>query len=102
LDQRTQEFVHVSQAIGKDHLAPLDYDYSVITPDTIRREFLKCKANAIPILIINEYDQRKDEGARLLTANVIKAFYDYSVNTTIVLVGVAVSTHGVRSVAEGG
>ncbi len=84
-----EEFKHVSQAIGKDHLVPIDTDYSIVTPDTIRREMQKCKPNAIPIIIIDEYDKLKSAEARELTANVIKSFYDYSVNATIILVGVA-------------
>jgi Cdc6-like AAA superfamily ATPase len=88
-----EEFQHVSASIGKAQLAPIDVGYGVVTPDTIRREFTKCKPNAIPIIIIDEYDQLTDQAARLGTANVIKSFYDYSVNTTIVLVGVADDVH---------
>ncbi len=88
-----EEFKYVSETIGKSHLAPIDSAYSVVTPDTIRREFSKCKPNAIPIVIIDEYDQLVDRQARMLTANVIKSFYDYSVNATIILVGVAEDIH---------
>jgi Cdc6-like AAA superfamily ATPase len=60
-----------------------------ISPDQVRREFQKCNANCLPIVIIDEYDKLTDPDARLLTANVIKYLYDYSVDVTIILVGVA-------------
>jgi Cdc6-like AAA superfamily ATPase len=88
-----EEFQNVSKTIGKSSLAPIESNYSVVTPDTIRREFSKCNANSIPIIVIDEYDKLIDADARLLTANVIKSFYDYSVNATIILVGVAEDIH---------
>jgi Cdc6-like AAA superfamily ATPase len=55
----------------------------------VRRELQKCKPNSIPIIIIDEFDNLKDNDARELTAHVIKSLYDYTVNATIILVGVA-------------
>ena len=83
------EFVSVAKQIGRHDLAPLDANILMETPDQVRREFQKCKPNASPVIIIDEYDQLRDSNARLLTANVIKYLYDYGVNVTVILVGVA-------------
>jgi Cdc6-like AAA superfamily ATPase len=74
---------------GRGDLVPIETEFSEITPDMIRRELQKCRPNAIPILIIDEFDKLQDAGARELTANVIKSLYDYGVPATIILVGVA-------------
>ena len=84
-----EEFKHISITIGKDELVPINENHQVVNPDTIRREFQKCRPNAIPIIIIDEFDKLSDRNARELTANVIKAFYDYSVSATIIIVGVS-------------
>jgi Cdc6-like AAA superfamily ATPase len=83
------EFVDVAKRIGRYDLAPIDNSLEIISPDQVRREFQKCNANCLPIVIIDEYDKLTDPDARLLTANVIKYLYDYSVDVTIILVGVA-------------
>jgi Cdc6-like AAA superfamily ATPase len=51
----------------------------------------KCRSNAIPIIIIDEFDKLRDQSARELTAHIIKSLYDNAatVNATIILVGVA-------------
>src|SRR5262249_47971119 len=59
------------------------------TPSQIRRELQKCGANALPIIIIDEYSEAVDEDAKKLTANLIKEIYDFSITTTAILVGVA-------------
>ena len=74
---------------GRGDLVPIETEFSEITPDMIRRELQKCRPNAIPILIIDEFDKLQDSGARELTANVIKSLHDYAVPATIILVGVA-------------
>jgi Cdc6-like AAA superfamily ATPase len=74
---------------GRGDLVPIDTDFSEVTPDIIRRELQKCRPNSIPILIIDEFDKLQDQGARELTANVIKSLHDYAVPATIILVGVA-------------
>lgn len=83
------EIVSVSQQIGKHELVPLDVTVSMDTPDHVRRELQKCRPNAIPIIIIDEFDKLGDNNARLLMANTIKSLYDYSVNVTVIIVGVA-------------
>lgn len=84
-----EELRAVGQQTGRSDLAPVNSDFDVVTPETIRRELQKCKANAIPIIILDEFDKLRDQGARELTANVIKELYDYSVNVTIIVIGVA-------------
>jgi Cdc6-like AAA superfamily ATPase len=68
-----------------------DTDFETVTPSQVRRELQKIKANAIPIIIIDEYDKVVDRDAKELTANLIKEFYDFSIATTVILVGVAES-----------
>lgn len=89
-----EEIDATAHQIGKSELLPIDTQYEVISPDQIRREFQKSRPNAIPILIIDEFDKLHDEDARELTANVIKHFYDYSVNVTLIIAGVAEDVNG--------
>jgi Cdc6-like AAA superfamily ATPase len=86
-----EELQSVGRQMGREELVPIDTDYETISPDNIRRELQKCRANAIPIIIIDEFDKLRDRSARELTSHVIKSLYDYSetINTTVILVGVA-------------
>ena len=73
---------------------PLARDYpGTIQPDDIRREFEDIfSPNDIPIIVIDEFDKADDSaGKRIyeLMANTIKQLSDYSVNATIILIGVA-------------
>lgn len=83
------EFKKISMQIGRSDLAPISTDYDQMTPDMVRQELQKCRPNAIPILIIDEFDKLGDPDAKELSANVIKSLYDYTVNATVILVGVA-------------
>lgn len=83
------EFRSVSMQIGRSDLAPISVNYEQVTPDLVRQELQKCRANAIPILIIDEFDKIRDKSAKELSANVLKSLYDYTVNVTVILVGVA-------------
>jgi len=83
------EFIAVANQTGRYDLAPLSNEFPMDSPDIVRRELQKCRPNSIPIIIIDEFDKLNDNHARLLTANVIKYLYDYSVNVTVILVGVA-------------
>jgi Cdc6-like AAA superfamily ATPase len=63
---------------------------SEITPDDFIREFtINFNENDIPIAVIDEFNELRDEHARLLIANTIKALSDAGVNVTIIVVGVA-------------
>ena len=74
---------------GKAEYAPIDTSFNTITPTEIRRELSNCSANALPVIIVDEYDKLEDEDAKALTANLIKELYDYATTTTVILVGVA-------------
>ena len=65
------------------------YDES-LTPDDVRRalEFVFVPSQ-IPVIVIDEFDKADDESVRRLFANLIKYLSDYSVNVTIVVIGVA-------------
>lgn len=68
---------------------PVNDEHEVLTPTIIRRELKKANPNVIPIIIIDEYDKIEDADAKKLTSNLIKELYDYTVTTTLILVGVA-------------
>lgn len=76
---------------GREETVTVDTMFSGdIVPDDIRREFeMMFGPNDIPIIIIDEFDKSRDKTIHELMANTIKAFSDYSINATIILVGVA-------------
>ncbi len=76
-------------AAGKAEYVNFEFGYETITPSQVRRELQKCGANALPIIIIDEYNEVKDSETKRLTANLIKEFYDFSITTTVIIVGVA-------------
>ena len=87
---RALEELHASGITsGKQEYVQFDTDYETITPSQVRRELQKCGANALPIIVVDEYNEVKDADAKRLTANLIKEFYDFAVTTTVVIVGVA-------------
>lgn len=69
-----------------------------VSPDDIVIEMSKFALNAIPIIILDEFDQVQDSDARIAIANTIKNLSDRSVRTTVILVGVADSAE--RLVAD--
>jgi Cdc6-like AAA superfamily ATPase len=75
--------------VGKEDYVQFETDFETITPSQIRRELQKCGPNALPVIIIDEFNEIVDEDAKTLTANLIKELYDFSVTTTVLLVGVA-------------
>jgi Cdc6-like AAA superfamily ATPase len=87
---RALEELHANAiTLGKEALIPIDTNYENITPSHVRRELQKCGANSLPIIIVDEYNEVVDDSAKRLTANLIKEFYDFSITTTVILVGVA-------------
>jgi Holliday junction resolvasome RuvABC ATP-dependent DNA helicase subunit len=87
---RALEELHAAGvASGKSEYVNFDIHHELWTPSQIRRELQKCGANALPILIIDEYSEVVDTDAKKLTANLIKELYDFSITTTAILVGVA-------------
>ena len=84
-----EELKAVGEGSGRAEYVEFSTAYESITPSQVRRELQKIGANALPIIIIDEYDKIDDEDAKALTANLIKEFYDFSITTTVILVGVA-------------
>ncbi len=61
-----------------------------LSPDDVRRALESAfTATQIPVIVVDEFDKTKNESVRERTANLIKYLSDYSVNVTIILVGVA-------------
>jgi Cdc6-like AAA superfamily ATPase len=87
---RALEELHAAGvAGGKSEYVNFDIHHHPWTPSQIRRELQKCGPNALPIIIIDEYSEVVDADAKKLMANLIKEFYDFSITTTVILVGVA-------------
>jgi Cdc6-like AAA superfamily ATPase len=87
---RAMEELHAAGvAGGNSEYVNFSTDYESWTPSQIRRELQKCGPNALPIIIMDEYSEVIDADAKKLTANLIKEFYDFSITTTVILVGVA-------------
>jgi Cdc6-like AAA superfamily ATPase len=74
------------------HQIAKDYPGEIM-PDDIRREFQDIFGpNDLPIIIIDEFDKARessDKRIHELMANTIKHLSDYSINATIILIGVA-------------
>lgn len=83
--------VQFTREDGQSDRRPVaDWYPDKITPDDVRRELGNLfKATDIPIVIIDEFDKIKDIETPSMMANTIKYLSDYSVNCTVVLVGVA-------------
>lgn len=76
-------------AAGKPAFSSINTDFEILHPTDVRRELQKCGADSFPIIIVDEYNEVIDKDAKRLTANLIKEFYDFSVSTTVILVGVS-------------
>lgn len=74
-----EELQATGVAKGKPDYVPFETAYESITPTQIRRELQKINPNALPVIILDEYDKIIDAGARVLTANLIKELYDFAV-----------------------
>jgi len=74
---------------GKICLNDLYGEDQSLSPDDVRRALENAFATSqIPVIVIDEFDKTKNESVRERTANLIKYLSDYSVNVTIILVGV--------------
>ncbi len=84
--------IHVSQShIDGTSVVPLSEFYpNSIFPDDVRRELVNLfRPSDMPVIVIDEFDKAKNKEVHTLMANTIKSLSDYSVNATVVLVGVA-------------
>jgi Cdc6-like AAA superfamily ATPase len=84
-----QELKAMATSSGRENYIGFDVNFETISPTDVRRELQKINPNALPIIIIDEYDKIIDSDAKSLTANLIKELYDFSISTTVILVGVA-------------
>lgn len=62
---------------------------SELAPDDVQLVLSEFSNNHIPIIVLDEFDRIKDKTTTQLVADTIKALSDYSVNATVVVVGVA-------------
>jgi Holliday junction resolvasome RuvABC ATP-dependent DNA helicase subunit len=60
-----------------------------ITPDDVVTELNSFNAATCPIIILDEFDRIHDDNCKNLTADAVKALSDFTVNCTIIIVGVA-------------
>jgi Cdc6-like AAA superfamily ATPase len=62
---------------------------SDLAPDDVQLMLSDFSNNQIPIIVLDEFDRIKDVITTQLVADTIKALSDYSVNATVIVVGVA-------------
>ena len=62
---------------------------SELAPDDVQLVLSEFSSKHIPIIVLDEFDRIKDKSVTQRVADTIKALSDYSVNATIVIVGVA-------------
>ncbi|MEO8057278.1 MAG: ATP-binding protein [Burkholderiales bacterium] len=60
-----------------------------LTPDDVQLVLSEFDSNHIPIIVLDEFDVIQSKLTTQLVANTIKALSDYSVNVTVIIVGVA-------------
>jgi Cdc6-like AAA superfamily ATPase len=60
-----------------------------LSPDDVQLVLEEFSSNQMPIIVLDEFDRIKDKSVTQLVADTIKALSDYSVNATVVIVGVA-------------
>lgn len=62
---------------------------SELTPDDVQLVLSEFDNNQLPIIVLDEFDRLQDGSTTQLVADTIKALSDYSVNATVIVVGVA-------------
>lgn len=71
-------------------LRSIDQSYpGEITPDDVEIELSNFKINDLPIIILDEFDQVKDDRTKLQITETIKSLSDHTVHTKLILVGIA-------------
>jgi hypothetical protein len=65
-----------------------------LSPDDVQLELSNFAANQVPLIVLDEFDRVENEMVTSLMADTIKALSDYSVNATVVIVGVAEDVAG--------
>lgn len=70
-------------------------DYSgKLTPDDVQLELSDFAAHQVPLIVLDEFDRIADPSVTQLMADTLKALSDYSVNATVIIVGVAEDVTG--------
>jgi Cdc6-like AAA superfamily ATPase len=69
------------------------YDANGVTQNDVLRELSNFGENTIPIIVIDEYQQLKDEAGAAYLSETIKAVSDEGLNVTIIVVGVGDSVN---------
>lgn len=62
---------------------------ATLTPDVVRRVLNSVTKSVALVAIFDEFDRVEDDNARTLMADTIKSLSDYSVNATVLVIGVA-------------
>lgn len=60
-----------------------------ITPDDVEIELANLNINDLPIIVLDEFDQVKDDRTKAMITETIKSLSDHTVHAKIVLVGIA-------------
>ena len=85
-----KRMTYVSSAADGGGLRKLSEDVQdELAPDDVQLMLSDFSNNQIPIIVLDEFDRIRDGITTQLVADTIKALSDYSVNATIVVVGVA-------------
>ncbi|HEV2335481.1 MAG TPA: AAA family ATPase [Stellaceae bacterium] len=74
---------------GRRNYNVAEFYPGVVHIDDFLSEMEVFKANEIPIIIIDEFNEIEDENVSMLLANLLKALSDTGSNVTIIIVGVA-------------
>jgi Cdc6-like AAA superfamily ATPase len=65
-----------------------------LSPDDVQLELGNFSASQLPLIVLDEFDRLQDKSVTRLVADTIKALSDYSVNATVIIVGVAENVQG--------
>jgi Cdc6-like AAA superfamily ATPase len=85
-----KRMTYESSATGGSITRKIAEDFGAeLTPDDVQLVLSDFSSNQMPIIVLDEFDRLQDKTATQLVADTIKALSDYSVNATIVIVGVA-------------
>ncbi len=77
----------VKRSIADDHA-------DLLTPDDVQLLLSDFAAHQLPLIVLDEFDRITDDAVTSLMADTLKALSDYSVNVTVVIVGVAEDVAG--------
>lgn len=85
-----KRMTYVTATLDGTSVKKISEDFgSELAPDDVQLVLSEFSNNHIPIIVLDEFDRIKDKTTTQLVADTIKALSDYSVNATVVVVGVA-------------